>query len=113
MKKTLVLIGSISFIIIGALMFMAAPYLATATFKISNKTNETVSLVATWREQEKNIGSLKAGGQMEFKANDEAAMQFIATFNSNKIISNRPIYFTSGTKINVEIHDNELLTKYE
>lgn len=99
--------------IIGALIFMATSYFSEPAFIISNKTHENVSLTARWRYKEIEIGNLAPGDYMEYKVSDEAAMQFIATFNDGKTIKNNPIYFTSGTLINIEILDNEITANYE
>ena len=58
-KKTAIIIISILFIIIGALMFVAALYYVDAKFNIKNTTTDNVSLSGTWRQNEKIIGTLK------------------------------------------------------
>ena len=112
MKKASVIIISILFIIIGALMFIAAPYFAAAKFNIANATKNNVSLSGKWRDNEKNIGTLKPEEGIEFSIDDEAAITITATFDEHNIIHSQPLFFTSGMNILFEIHQNEIKAGY-
>jgi len=48
--------------------------------------------------EKKDLGELSPGSTIEFEVNDEAAMEFKATFTNGLVASSsQPVYFTSGT----------------
>ena len=97
-KKLSIGIAAIFIIGIATLAYIVAPYVATPKFIVKNETSSSVQVSAYWREESRDLGQLSAGSVLEFEVNDEAAMEFKATFPNDKVLSSSPaVYFTSGT----------------
>ena len=100
MKYNRLLIASsiLSGFVIGILLFTVAPLVATPKFIVINESRETVAVQAHWRETIRDLGDIPSNGRIEFEVNDEASMNFVATFPNGEIITSSPaVYFTSGT----------------
>ena len=93
-------------------MFFAAPYFAAAKFNITNTTSNNAVLSAEWRDNIKSIGIIEPTETIDFTIDDEASVIFTATLNNNVVLKSQPLYFTSGTNIQIEIHHNEIMSNY-
>ena len=106
MKKALILIGSLLFILIGLALIYIAPSFSEPKFIINNNTQHVIEITAEWRSNKKVLGTLQAGKSIEFNVRDEADMKITAKFPNRKEISNQPVYFTSGIAYTFEIKEN-------
>lgn len=72
--------------------------MATPKFIVKNEAGVPVKVTSHWREKIKDLGELSPGAMIEFEVNDEAAMEFRATYPNGRVASSFPaVYFTSGT----------------
>ena len=113
MKKGFVLLASVLFLIAGAALIFIAPSFSTPRFVVSNDTADKVLVIARWRQQEKDLGVLLAGGQTEFTVKDEAAMEVIARFPDGHSVSNDPVYCTAGMVYKFEITASKIEATFE
>ncbi|GAB1267135.1 hypothetical protein NBRC116493_03880 [Aurantivibrio infirmus] len=65
-----------------------------------------MQVTAKWRDKEKLVGEIKSGGIVMFEVNDEAAMSFNIAYNDGTVETTQGVYFTSGTKIYVQINSS-------
>ncbi len=94
---------------VGALAFLAAPYVATPVFTVTNGSNVSVEVSAHWREETKILGKLDPGSELEFEVNDEAAMEFKATKPDGSVLTSAPpVYFTSGTSTTAVVKESSI-----
>ena len=110
MIKKLLLAFAVFFILgVGALVYLAAPYVATPKFIVKNESSTPVKITAHWRKNTKDLGELLSGSMIEFEVNDEAAMEFKVTFPNGLVASSSPpVYFTSGTVTNAVVTESSI-----
>ena len=113
MKKALILIGSLLFILIGIALIYIAPYFSEPKFIINNNSNQVIEVTAEWRSNKKELGMLNAGDSVEFNVRDEAAIKITAKFPNGEEITNQPVYFTSGMVYIFEINENEIQSTFK
>ena len=109
-----VLLGVAVFFLIGLaiLAYVAAPYVATPKFSVVNISDKPVQVIAYWRNESKNLGTIAPSQKVEFKVNAEAAMSFKAKFASGKELTSDDIYFTSGLSIEANITESGIELRY-
>ncbi len=106
-KKILIVLSVLVTLSVGILAFIAASYVATPVFTVTNDSNVSVIVTAHWREQIKSLGMLKPGAKLKFEVNDEAAMEFKATKPDGTVLTSLPpVYFTSGTSTAVSVTES-------
>lgn len=112
-KKIFIIIsvGILFFIIVGICIF--TNYVTTPMFSVVNSSSDTVTVIAYWREQNKNLGEIHPNEKIEFEVKDEAAMSFIVSKSNGQVLKSDPIYFTSGSKIKILINEDTINTVYD
>lgn len=109
MKKLLLTVSTFIILAIGALLYIATPYVATPKFIVKNMASTPVIVTAHWRTHTKDLGELAPDTSIEFEVNDEAAMLFNAIHPNGRISDSSPgVYFTSGTLVYAVITDTEI-----
>ena len=109
LKKILIGITVVVIVGVGALAYLAAPFVATPRFIVKNESNVSVRVTAHWREETRTLGQLSPGDELEFEVNDEAAMEFQAVSTSGLALSSKPaVYFTSGTVTSAIITESSI-----
>ena len=96
-----------------ALLVLAVPSFFDPEFEVFNNASEAVSVVATWRNNEKNIGRIEPGSWSRFSVNDEAAMTFTVLYNGGRKVETAPLYFSRGFKVIVTISADGVETRYD
>lgn len=96
-----------------ALLILATPSFFDPEFEIVNNSSEAVSVVATWRSNEKKIGRIQSMSSHRFSVNDEAAMKFKVRYASGKEVETEPLYFTSGIKVIATISSDGVEVRYD
>lgn len=96
-----------------ALIILAVPSFFDPEFEIVNNSSEAVSVIATWRSNEKQIGEIQSMSSHRFSVNDEAAMKFKVRYASGKEVESEPVYFTSGIKIIGTISNDGIDVRYD
>ncbi|MCG3111687.1 MAG: hypothetical protein MCM46_07655 [Candidatus Manganitrophus sp. SB1] len=111
MKKK-ALIGAVGMVLVGlgVLAYLAAPYVATPVFSAINSSREPVQVMAYWRNESKNLGTVAPG--QKFKVNAEAAISFKAKFLNGRELASSEMYFTSGTSIEADITESGIELRY-
>lgn len=108
-NKLLLAITALFIIGVGILIYLAAPFVATPKFIVKNESSATVKVTAHWRGKAKVLAGLSSDSQLEFKVNDEAAMEFKAAFPNGLVLSSAPaVYFASGTVTNAVVTDSSI-----
>lgn|GEM_PF-2212203 len=108
-KKILIGIIILLAFAVGTLAFLAAPYVATPVFTVTNDSNVSVEVSANWREETKYLGKLNPGAELKFEVNDEAAMEFKATKPDGSVLTSvPPVYFTSGTSTAAVVKESSI-----
>jgi len=84
-----------------------------ANFRIANNTTQNVNVTAKRPEKSRDLGVVKAGSLIRVTARGEAAMVFAVRYADGREIESKPVYFTSGTKINVRISEDGVNASYD
>lgn len=84
-----------------------------ARFRIANDSTQNVTVTAIWRDKRKDLGIVKAGSVKPITVRGEASMVFAVRYDDGREIESKPVYFTSGTTINVSISENSIDVKYD
>ena len=96
-----------------ALLSLAIPSFFDPEFEIVNNTAEAVSVVASWRDQEKKIMKIEPMSSHRFSIDDEAAMKFRVRFAGGREVETEPLYFTSGIKVIARISSEGVEVSYD
>jgi len=96
-----------------ALLILATPSFFDPEFEIVNNASEAVSVVATWRSNEKQIGKIQSMSSYRFSVNDETAMKFKVRYASGREVESEPQYFTSGIKVIATISSDGIEVRYD
>lgn len=102
-----------SLVFLVALVILAAPSFFDPEIEIVNRTPEAVSVIATWRNTEKNIGQIEPMSSYQFSVDDEAAMVFKVRYPDGNEIETEPLYFSSGLKVLAEITSDGVSVRYD
>jgi hypothetical protein len=106
-------LAGVAVVLFAALLTLAIPSLSDAGFELVNRSSDTVSVVAAWRDQEKDLGTIHPGGSFRFSVSDEAAMTFRVRYGDGREAGSEPIYFTSGVKVMASISDDSVNVRYD
>jgi hypothetical protein len=112
-RKVLLGISASLLVGLGALAYLAAPYLATPRFSVLNATRNPVQVTAYWRNESKLLGTIAPNQEVEFTVNAEAAISFKAKYENGKEVASEGMYFTSGTSIEAKITGTAIELRYE
>ncbi|MEH6470902.1 MAG: hypothetical protein V7752_06580 [Halopseudomonas sp.] len=96
-----------------ALGILAAPSFFDPEFKVVNNSSETVSIVAEWRSNEKQISSIESMSSYQFSVNGEDVMRFRVRYASGKELETDPLYFSSGIKVIAIITSDGIEVRYD
>ena len=96
----------------GLLIFII-PSFFEPEFEIKNSSPVIVSVVALYRDNEKNIGEIQPFSSYSFSINDEAGIKFRVTYADKKIIESKEKYFTRGTKLIIVITADTVDVNYD
>lgn len=100
-------------VIIGVIAALVAYSLRDPQFKVSNKSTEVVFVVASWAEQEKDIGSIHPSTTHLFSIDAEAAMKFSVRYPGGRKVESENIYFTHGTTVIATITRHGIEVRYD
>lgn len=93
-------------VFLAAAVVVAIPSFAKPKFEIVNASSETVSVVATWRNEKIEFLDIPAMSSREFGIDDETGITFEVRYASGTVRESDTIYFTQGTKIIATITDS-------
>ncbi len=85
---------------LGAL-FVAIAYWAVPTAEVRNKSAEAVQVVAQWRDQSRDLGSIRPGQTVAFKVPGEGGITFSVTYADGRQVTSREMYYTLTTVLAV------------
>lgn len=95
------------------LLIFAVPSFREPQFEIVNESPELVTVVASWANQEKIIGSIPPMSSHPFRVNDEASMTFTVLYAGHRKVESQEFYFTRGTEAIVTISNNGIEVRYD
>ncbi|MBT8440262.1 MAG: hypothetical protein KJO91_11085 [Gammaproteobacteria bacterium] len=84
-----------------------------ARFRIANNSTQNVTVTANWLERSKDLGIVKAGSVKPITVRGEASMVFAMRYDDGREIESKPVYFTSGTTINISISKDSVDVSYD
>lgn len=84
-----------------------------ARFRLANDTTKNVNVTAIWLGKSRDLGVVKAGSHRPVTVRGEAAMVFAVRYADGREIESKPVYFTSGTTINVRISKDSIDVSYD
>ena len=106
-------LSGVAVVFFAALSILAIPFFSDAEFEMVNGSSGAVSVVAAWRNREKDLGTIQPGESFRFSLSDEAAMTFRVRYDDGGELENEPIYFTSATKVIAMISDSSVDVRYD
>ena len=106
-------LAGVAVVLFAALLILAIPSLSDAGFELVNRSSDTVSVVAAWRDQEKDLGTIRPAGSFRFNVSDEAAMTLRVRYGDGREAESEPIYFTNGVKVMARISEDSVNVRYD
>jgi len=95
------------------LVMLAIPAFRDPQFEIVNESSEVVTVVMSWANQEKIIGSIPPMSSHLLSVDDEAAMKFTVLYSSGRKAESSELYFTIGTDVIATISNNGVEVRYD
>lgn len=88
-------------VILAALsaLFVAVAYWAVPTAQVRNESAEAVQVVARWRDQSRDLGSIRAGQTVAFKVPGEGGISFSVTYADGRQMTSSEMYYTLTTTV--------------
>jgi len=88
-------------VILAALsaLFVAIAYWAVSTAQVRNESAEAVKVVAQWRDQNRDLGSIRPGQTVAFKVPGEGGITFSVTYTDGRQVTSREMYYTLTTTV--------------
>ena len=98
--KALLIAVSIAILTIITVIWL---YDSSTKVKIDNVTDTSVFVTAKWRVESKVVGEIASNETATFTLSAEAAMVFVVSYPSGRVITTQGHYFTSNVNLNVKI----------
>ena len=88
-------------VILAALsaLFVATAYWAVPTAQVRNEAAAAVQVVARWRDQSRDLGSIRAGQTVAFKVPGEGGISFSVTYADGRQVTSPEMYYTLTTAV--------------
>ncbi|XXF10030.1 hypothetical protein M1D96_16395 [Pseudomonas sp. D1-3] len=83
---------------LGAL-FAGVLYWAVPTAQVRNESAAAVQVVAQWRDQSRDLGSIRPGQTVAFKVPGEGGIRFSVTYADGRQVASREMYYTLTTTV--------------
>ncbi|WP_070885620.1 hypothetical protein [Pseudomonas argentinensis] len=83
---------------LGAL-FAGVLYWAVPTAQVRNESAAAVQVVAQWRDQSRDLGSIRPGQTVVFKVPGEGGIRFSVTYADGRQVASREMYYTLTTTV--------------
>ncbi|KTG16138.1 MULTISPECIES: hypothetical protein [unclassified Guyparkeria] len=99
--------------IAAVMVLVVAPSFLDPQFEIRNRTEEPVSAVAAWREQERAFPNIGPDSTIQFSVEDEAGMAFRVRYPDGREAACEPVYFTRGTTVIATITEDDIEVRYD
>lgn len=114
LKRRAVKIASIvavTILVVAAVLVV--PSFRDPKFKIVNESAEVISVVASWRDEQKKIEAIGPSSSHEFSVVDEAAMKFTVRYSGGREAESEEIYFTRGVTVIAIISAGGVEVRYD
>ncbi|AEF21252.1 hypothetical protein Psefu_1276 [Pseudomonas fulva 12-X] len=101
MKRSLKQLAIALAVILAALsaLFVGVAYWAVPTAQVRNDSAEAVQVVAQWRDQSRDLGSIRPGQTVAFKVPGEGGITFSVTYADGRQVTSREMYYTLTTTV--------------
>ncbi len=88
-------------VILAALsaLFAGVLYWAVPTAQVRNESAAAVQVVAQWRDQSRDLGSIRPGQTVAFRVPGEGAISFSVTYADGRQVTSREMYYTLTTTV--------------
>ena len=88
-------------VILAALsaLFAGVLYWAVPTAQVRNESAAAVQVVAQWRDQSRDLGSIRPGQTVAFKVPGEGGISFSVTYADGRQVTSREMYYTLTTTV--------------
>lgn len=88
-------------VILAALsaLFAGVLYWAVPTAQVRNESAAAVQVVAQWRDQSRDLGSIRPGQTVAFKVPGEGGISFSVTYADGRQVISREMYYTLTTTV--------------
>jgi len=70
---------------------------------ISNDSSQDINITAIRRNENRDLGIVKVGSSISFTARREDSLVFAVRYADGREIRSKPVYFVSGTTVNISI----------
>ena len=88
-----VILAALSALVAGVL------YWAVPTAQVRNESAAAVQVVAQWRDQSRDLGSIRPGQTVAFKVPGEGGISFSVTYADGRQVTSREMYYTLTTTV--------------
>ena len=99
--------------IAAVMVLVVAPSFFDPQFEIRNRSGETVSVVAAWRDKERVFVDIAPASTVEFSVEDEARMAFRVRYPDGRRVETEPIYFSRGLTGITTITEDGVEVRYD
>ena len=98
---------------LAAMAVLLAPSFFDPQFEIRNQSEQPVSVVATWRDQERVFADIAPASTVAFSVEDEAGMAFHVHYPNGSQVESEPIYFSRGLTVIATITEDDVEVRYD
>lgn len=110
MKHSLKQLAIALAVVVAALgaLFVAIAYWAVPTAEVRNESAAAVQVVARWREQSRDLGSVRAGQTVAFKVPGEGGISFSVTYADGRQVTSPEMYYTLTTTVRAVVGEQSV-----
>ncbi len=103
----------VALVFFAGLAVLVAPTFFDPQFEIRNQSEQSVSVVAEWRDDERVFRDIEPASTLEFSVEDEAGMAFRVRYPDGREDESEPIYFSRGITVIATITDAGIQVRYD
>lgn len=89
-------------------LFIAIAYWAVPTAQVRNDSAEAVQVVAQWRDQSRDLGSIRPGQTVAFKVPGEGGITFSVTYADGRQVISPEMYYTLTTTVRAVVSEQRI-----
>ena len=113
MSSSRLILGLVAVIAISSTFLFVRQFGQNPKFFIANNAAQAVTVVAEWRDKARDLGVIESGARLPLIVRDEASMVFRVRYADGREVESKPIYFTSGMTVNVDIAADGVIVKHD
>lgn len=115
MKRSLKQLAIALAVILAALsaLFVGVAYWAVPTAQVRNASAEAVQVAAQWRDQSRDLGSIRPGQTVAFKVPGEGGIRFSVTYADGRQVTSPEMYYTLTTTVRAVVSEQSVSVESE